>query len=271
MSFLFYPETQDTKTHQNQDLEGFSDSISTKMEENLTDVLRIQGVNAAGYGIIPKLVMQDQRLTRDAKAIYAYMCSFAGAGDTAFPSTKKICHDLGFAKIETMVKHRRQLEKCGDIKVEQERDSNGKFARNIYTLIQFPEEQPEEIPPSLPNRESVTESPFQGLGEKATPSKRDSKINRSFKNNRSIKKNTTTTDTNQNHDTMVTEETSEQKDVVVVDKPLAQSSIKPQLITKEEIKKIKELARTEGIKLTQKYHGTLGRLPMGILSKLGMV
>ena len=80
---------------------------------------------------------------------------------------------------------------------------------------------------------------------------------------------TTTTDTNQNHDTMVTEETSEQKDVVVVDKPLAQSSIKPQLITKEEIKKIKELARTEGIKLTQKNIMELWAVADGDIEQIG--
>ncbi len=49
------------------------------------DTLHVEGVRSRGFGIIPKLVMQDKRLTGDAKAIYAYFCSYAGAGDTAFP------------------------------------------------------------------------------------------------------------------------------------------------------------------------------------------
>jgi hypothetical protein len=35
-----------------------------------------------GYGQIPKKVMMDKRLSVEAKAIYAYFCSYCGGGNT---------------------------------------------------------------------------------------------------------------------------------------------------------------------------------------------
>ncbi|WP_422445354.1 helix-turn-helix domain-containing protein [Thermoanaerobacterium sp. DL9XJH110] len=76
---------------------------SEKIDE-LSDILQVEGVKAKGYGIIPKIVMQDPRLTISAKAIYAYMCSFAGSGTTAFPCVEKICKDLGIKDYNTFKK-----------------------------------------------------------------------------------------------------------------------------------------------------------------------
>ena len=103
------------------------------------DILRVQGIKAKGYGIIPKIVMQDKRLTIEAKAIYSYFCTYAGAGDTAFPSVGKICHDLCIGE-ERYRKHFKDLVKYGYITVEQLKEK-GKFARNIYTLEDKPVEQ----------------------------------------------------------------------------------------------------------------------------------
>lgn len=107
-------------------------------EKDFTDILRVQGVNAKGYGIIPKMVMQDTRLSIQAKAIYAYLCSYAGSGDTAFPSILKIKHDLGIKDTHTITKHRKHLEKYGYIQFEQQKKENGVFGTNIYTLISHP-------------------------------------------------------------------------------------------------------------------------------------
>lgn len=109
---------------------------SEKIDE-LSDILQVEGVKAKGYGIIPKIVMQDPRLTISAKAIYAYMCSFAGSGTTAFPCVEKICKDLGIKDYNTFKKHRNLLEKYGYIRVEQNR-KNGFFDKNVYTIIDKP-------------------------------------------------------------------------------------------------------------------------------------
>lgn len=108
------------------------------MAENQTapDVLQVQGRMTLGYGIIPKLAMQDQRLTIEAKAIYAYFCSYAGAGTTAFPSRSKILYDLKISE-DRYYRHFNILKKCGYIAVEQHTDTSGKFKRNVYTLVEM--------------------------------------------------------------------------------------------------------------------------------------
>ena len=72
----------------------------------------MQGIHAKGFGTIPKIVMQDRRLKPTAKAIYAYFCSYAGAGSTAFPSVNKIVYDLNMNK-DTYYKHLDVLKDCG--------------------------------------------------------------------------------------------------------------------------------------------------------------
>lgn len=88
------------------------------------------------------MAMQDRRLTVESKAIYAYICSFAGAGTTAFPSRDKILGDLKISK-DRYYRHFNLLKYLGYIKVNQTADSEGKFKRNIYVLV-------ENVPTSTP-------------------------------------------------------------------------------------------------------------------------
>lgn len=67
----------------------------------LQNILGVEGVNAKGFGIIPKIVMQDRRLSRNAKVTYVYLQSHAVAGTATFPSVKKICYDLDFRTEDT--------------------------------------------------------------------------------------------------------------------------------------------------------------------------
>lgn len=114
------------------------------MKENRTssDILQVQGRMTLGYGIIPKMPMQDQRLTIEAKAIYSYFCSYAGAGTTAFPSRDKILYDLQISK-DRFYRHFDLLKKHGYIDVKQNVDNTGKFKNNIYTLIEMIEPCPQ--------------------------------------------------------------------------------------------------------------------------------
>lgn len=88
-------------------------------EKNLQDQLKIEGINYMGYGIMPKAIMKDDRLTIEAKAIYAYFVSFAGAGNTDFPKLKTILSDLSIEE-KRFYKHRKLLIDCGYISVEKE-------------------------------------------------------------------------------------------------------------------------------------------------------
>jgi hypothetical protein len=157
-------------------------------QKELKDILRTEGLMSKGFGIIPKIVMQDTRLSRDAKCMYSYFRSFAGAGDTAFPGISKICQDLNYGSEKTCVKHRRELEKYGYIIVEQERNEQGKFARNIYVLCENP-----EILAFQPTGNLAGTVKYRH-GEKPSRSNRGSNINSIYKNN-SINKNNNNVET----------------------------------------------------------------------------
>lgn len=98
----------------------------------MNDQLKVEGINSKGFGIIPKLLTQDRNICIGAKGLYAYFCSYAGAGDTCFPTRKKICYDLGISK-DTFGKYLRKLVWRGYIEVEQIKE-NGRFSHNVYTL-----------------------------------------------------------------------------------------------------------------------------------------
>lgn len=85
-----------------------------------------------GYGIIPKKVMRDLALSAESKAIYAYLSSFCGNGNTAFPSISLMCHDLGMGE-DRFLKHRKPLVDRGYIQIRKKKSSKG-FMNNIYTL-----------------------------------------------------------------------------------------------------------------------------------------
>ena len=102
------------------------------MSQNDTDILKVVGIDSMGYGKIPKLVMQDRRLTPEAKCIYGYFASYAGSGNSAFPSVSKILYDLCMGRAR-YYKHFVLLVDYGYIEVEQAKDL-GKFSHNVYVL-----------------------------------------------------------------------------------------------------------------------------------------
>src|SRR5690625_2858281 len=101
---------------------------------NRNNEIKLEGILSKGYGIIPKLVAQDTKLTPEAKAIYSYLCSYAGAGQTAFPSVSLMVHHLDMSE-NRFYKHRKYLVDRGYVSIERLRTDNG-FSKNIYTLNQ---------------------------------------------------------------------------------------------------------------------------------------
>lgn len=114
------------------------------MNKTFENILEIEGINSKGFGTIAKLVMLDQRLTIEAKAIYSYFCSYAGGGSSAFPSVKKILHDLRISETR-YYKHFALLKECGYVSV-RENKVDGKFSNNIYTLHFNPVAKPKNKP-----------------------------------------------------------------------------------------------------------------------------
>lgn len=131
------------------------------MENNF---IQINGIMSQGYGFSPKMVMRDKRLTIEAKAIYAYMSSFAGAGLTAFPTVELQLAELGISK-NRYYKHRKLLEDLGYITVKQTRvkGEGGKVVngKNIYTIEQFPiEKKDSEVPQNKETQENGENTKF---------------------------------------------------------------------------------------------------------------
>ena len=87
----------------------------------------------SGYGLIPRHIMRNKELSLQAKAIYSYLISFAGSGNTAFPTIKLMLSELGIARA-TFYKYRDELVEKGALEITQERDSKGLFRKNIYYL-----------------------------------------------------------------------------------------------------------------------------------------
>lgn len=83
-----------------------------------------------GYGQVAKVVMQDENLSKYAKLVYAYICTF---GSGSFPSYSKICNDLkiGRTSLSNAIK---ELGKNGYLSIEQQRKEGGRYGKNLYIV-----------------------------------------------------------------------------------------------------------------------------------------
>lgn len=104
------------------------------------DKQRLDGIYSKGYGYIPKLVMTDTDLSAEAKAIYSYLCSYAGNKNTAYPSVSLMRTHLNMSE-NRFYKHRKQLIEKGYIKIDRMQRKDGTWENNIYTLVKEPYRQ----------------------------------------------------------------------------------------------------------------------------------
>ena len=109
------------------------DRAQIRIEEEL----RIEGVLSKGFGIAPKIVATDRALTIEAKAIYGYLASYCGGGNTAYPGRDKILRDLQISK-NAYYNHFRMLVSSGYLSACQF-CIKGVFSHNIYTIVASPD------------------------------------------------------------------------------------------------------------------------------------
>lgn len=114
------------------------DEALNRGEGNLYSNFGTETMRASGFGIIPKRVMTDKRLSLKARGIYAYFCSFLGAGNCAFPPRDMILSDLQISE-KTYQKHFRKLTALGYIVVKN-RSVDGRFTYPDYFLNEFLED-----------------------------------------------------------------------------------------------------------------------------------
>ena len=105
-------------------------------QKNICDVLKSEGIMSNGFGMAPRIVMCDQRLSIEAKALYAYFQSFAGSIGTASSLRKTILQELNISK-NRYYKYLNQLIECDYIRVTRE-ETNGFKGRNVYVIVSNP-------------------------------------------------------------------------------------------------------------------------------------
>ena len=111
-------------------------------EDTRADKLRLRGIRAGGYGIIPKACMMDQRLSIQSKGMFAYFCSITGGGDIEFPSVAKLRYFLQISD-KSYAKYMKELVGCAYISIRQRWD--GKFGTNEYFVNNgLPAESPDD-------------------------------------------------------------------------------------------------------------------------------
>lgn len=88
-----------------------------------------------GFGIVMRSVMRDRSLSVKAKALYAYLCSFAGNKGSCYPARSLIEGELGISST-TASSLLNELVESGTVKKVQDRSKVGKFGNNVYVVWQ---------------------------------------------------------------------------------------------------------------------------------------
>ncbi len=125
--------------------------------DNSESLLMLDGINAKGFGFIPKLIMCDNRITIKSKALVSFFYSLVQSGCRAFPHRATICVFLGLSK-DSYYKALNQLIEFGYVTVKQRHTKNGRFSVNDYILNSNPVKSP--CPENCDKTEVQVESEF---------------------------------------------------------------------------------------------------------------
>lgn len=102
------------------------------MEKNTSELV-MKGILSKGYGNVPKLLTTDIRLSAEAKGLYAYLASYAGAGKTSFPAVSTIIYHMRISK-DRFYDHFSLLLYYGYITKTYRRNEGGAFKSVIYSF-----------------------------------------------------------------------------------------------------------------------------------------
>ena len=94
---------------------------------------------STGYGLVKRNIMRAKDISIEAKAIYSYLCSFAGTGTKAYPLVNTILEELNISKTR-YYKYLNELQEKGIISIEKVKTESG-MMRNIYTLNEYEKEE----------------------------------------------------------------------------------------------------------------------------------
>lgn len=85
-----------------------------------------------GYGHVFLEILRNPNIEPEAKSIYAYLCGFAGNGDTCYPSRKTMLYEMGMSETR-FSKYMNQLKAMGVVEVIKTKRGNLR-AHNIYRI-----------------------------------------------------------------------------------------------------------------------------------------
>ncbi len=89
------------------------------------------------WGIISQPIMRNSLISIGAKSLYAYLASFAGNSESAFPGRSLICQELHINK-DSFSKYRWELQCWQIVQIEQFRGERNQYHHNLYILDHFP-------------------------------------------------------------------------------------------------------------------------------------
>lgn len=112
-------------------------------------LLAIDGINANGFGFIPKLIMCDSRLSIKSKALVAFFYSLVQSGFRVYPHRSTVCSFLDISK-NVYYNALNQLIEYGYLTVRQRHTSKGQFTVNDYILNSNPKAKEKNNENSLP-------------------------------------------------------------------------------------------------------------------------
>ncbi len=143
--------------------------MTANNENTICDILKFEGIMSKGFGMAPRLVMRDTRLSIEAKAIYCYFQSFAGNAEKAFPKRETILNELQISK-NRYYKYLQELIDYDYVRIQREEDENSWKGRNIYVIVA----NPQSDNPDPPEKKTVcNEKTGKGQAEKAPEQKAD--------------------------------------------------------------------------------------------------
>ena len=92
-----------------------------------------------GYGLVYQNIMRNKNLSIEAKAIYAYLCSYAGNKGECYPKIDLIINELNISK-SRFYKHIEQLIQYKVIFKCQKKNKN-LWSNTIYKINYFQNEE----------------------------------------------------------------------------------------------------------------------------------
>ncbi len=101
----------------------------------MEEIDKLSGIYKNGYGYVAKSIMKNRNISIKAKAVYAYLASYAGKKSTAYPPIKLMCQDLRVTP-SSLNKYINELVNCGLISKTKNRSDDMRFENNLYTINQ---------------------------------------------------------------------------------------------------------------------------------------